>query len=199
MALTTSANQIMSGAEKDARGQGAIPEQYWALVEEYRGVLVNQAYAILGNAEDAEDTAQETFCEAVRHPAKLAQARSLGAWLRSINKAHALNRLRERQGAAGREAKKREERAKRNFTTGGMSLVEMREALAQAIDALPKRQREVMVLRYWEGCSFEDIAARLKLPLTGVWRLHLDASMHLHRKIGVLLNPGQSQRGKDNA
>ena len=97
------------------------------------------------------------------------------------------------------EAKKREERAKRNFTTGGMSLVEMREALAQAIDALPKRQREVMVLRYWEGCSFEDIAARLKLPLTGVWRLHLDASMHLHRKIGVLLNPGQSQRGKDNA
>ena len=100
MSITTSAQKVLQTAPE--RRTGELPERYWELVEGYRGELVNQAYAILKALPDAEDVVQETFCEAMLKGEKLAQARSLGAWLRSVNRGNALNRLR----ALGRAARK---------------------------------------------------------------------------------------------
>ena len=61
MALTTSAQEITQSAPT-----GSFPPQYWELIERYRGELMNQAHAILGSVDDAEDVVQETFFEAFR-------------------------------------------------------------------------------------------------------------------------------------
>ena len=90
MAATTQAQQIIDECASD----GNLPDRYWEVVERYRAELVNQALAILGNVADAEDVVQETFCEAFGHQDKLAKVRSLGAWLRTINRANARNRVR---------------------------------------------------------------------------------------------------------
>jgi RNA polymerase sigma factor (sigma-70 family) len=47
-----------------------------------------------------------------------------------------------------------------------------REVLIEAMRALPERCREVMFLRYLEGCSGKDIAARLDISL-GTVKGHL--------------------------
>ncbi|MCW8128980.1 MAG: RNA polymerase sigma factor [Planctomycetota bacterium] len=150
-----------------------LPDELWEIVEQYRGELVNQALAMLGSLEDAEDVVQETFCEAFRSRERIAEARSLGAWLRSINRANAMDHLRKRR--RGRQAP----RPGRTFTTGGFSLIEMRESLAKAIEALPEDQRSIVVLRYWEHLSYDEIAARLQLPTTTVWRRFYEASVAL--------------------
>lgn len=51
MATTTAAQNIVSTYGVDADGK--LPEEYWQLVERYRGELVNQALAILGDLSDA--------------------------------------------------------------------------------------------------------------------------------------------------
>lgn len=172
MAATTSALQIIHGARMSPSPD--LPDELWEIVEQYRGELVNQALAILGSLEDAEDVVQETFCEAFKSQERIAEARSLGAWLRSINRANAMDRLRKR-----RRDRQDLRPGGRTFTTGGFSLIEMRESLAKAIEALPEDQRTIVVLRYWEHLSYEEIAARLQVPTTTVWRRFYEASVAL--------------------
>src|ERR1051325_2901064 len=144
MSATTSAQQILR--DKQHPSADGLPDAFWELVEQYRGELVNQALSILGSQEDAEDVAQETFCEAFKDPEKLAQADSLGAWLRSINRANAMDRLRRKRRDSGRSQDKLREVHPRAFTTGGFSLLELRESMAKAIEALPEQYRTVVVL-----------------------------------------------------
>ncbi len=177
MALTTDAQRILNSAEGQA-GAG-IPEPFWQIVERYRGELVNQAYAILNHVSDAEDVVQETFCEAFQQPHKLQGLRSLGAYLRAINKRNALDRLRQGRREADRAERQEQLARPRQSTTGGFTALELRESLTQAIESLPEAHRAVMVLRYWEGLSYEEIAARLKLPTTSVWRVASEASERL--------------------
>jgi len=47
-----------------------------------------------------------------------------------------------------------------------------REALTEALSTLPERCREVMLLRYLDGCSGKEIAARLNIAL-GTVKGHL--------------------------
>ena len=74
MATTTAAQQLVSTSGRAAGG--SLPEPYWELIARYRSELLNQALAILGCLEDAEDAVQETLCEAVRNPAGLTRGQS---------------------------------------------------------------------------------------------------------------------------
>ena len=186
MPITTTANQIlrMNGADT----LGPLPEQYWELIETHRADLIHQALAILGSLEDAEDVVQETFCEAFRHAERLAQVRSLRAYLRSINRANALNRLRDRRTSAAQAGRKQRELPPRLATTGGFSVLELREAIARAVETLPPKQRSVVVLRYLEHLSYEEIATRLKLNTGTVGWLLCEAALQLHGKLKDYVN-----------
>lgn len=186
MPLTTEANQILN-SEGRSKTQG-IPEQYWEIVERYRGELVNQGLAILGSMQDAEDVAQETFCEAFRHPERLTEAESLGAFLRTINRANALDQRRkvskskglpnETATAKGGEA---------GSVTGGFRNMDSREAIALAIEELPPKYRPVVILKFWEHRKRDEIAALLDMPPGTVRRLIYEATGELHRKLKRLM------------
>jgi len=149
---------------------GGVPdEHFWKLVERFRADLVNQALALLGSQNDAEDCAQETLSQAFLNLHRLRDPQKLGAWLRGINQRLVLNYRR-------RRARLREER----FGTGEQNAVpdphaeeievEKRaptgpeDSVVMAIDELPGQFREVVVLRYWEKLDNAEIAVRLGLP-----------------------------------
>ena len=186
MSATTSAQQIL-GALRLSAGD-ALPERYWELVERYRGELLNQALAMLGSHADAEDVVQESFLSAFRNPAKLAEAHSLGAWLRTLNRANALKRLRDKRNVQAGTDRKQREAPGRQFTTGGFSTLELREIISKAIETLPADLRVVMVLRYWEHLSCDEVAARLKLPPGTVRWMVWEATQALHGQLGSLLH-----------
>jgi len=143
---------------------GLPVDQFWILVERFRADLVNQALALLGNQSDAEDVAQETLCKAFIDLHELRDPQKLGNWLRSINKRIALNyrrrkfRLKEERLATGKLNSLEDEGGddtKPDSPAGHM---------LAAVDRLPVQFREVLVLRYWEKLSTEDIALRLEIP-----------------------------------
>ncbi len=164
---------------------GIALEHFWQLIERFRADLVNQALLILGSQQDAEDVAQETLCKAFLDLSKLRDASKLGAWLRQINRFNAINLQRQR-------IRQREER----LATGQLNALEAEnenkatpaeERVVRAVDSLPEAFREVVVLRYWEKCSTEDIAARLGIPAGTVRSRLTRADGMLARKLQNLL------------
>lgn len=188
---TTAAVILMSNASQNKNE--ALPEAYWELVARYRETLLKQALLILGRPEDAEDAVQETFIEVFRQPEKLAQARSVGAWLKAVNRANALNRL---------EARRREGRhvqsARRVVTTGGFSVLELRESIGKAIEDLPERQRDVVKLRFFEHLPFDEIARKLGEPESTVKWLACEAMVKLHAQLRRYF-PGADVPGSEGA
>src|SRR5258707_5858179 len=65
--------------------------------------------------------------------------------------------------------------------------VEGRERLTRALETLPPRYRELLVLRELEGCSYKEIAAITSIPLGTVMSSLSRARRQLHC---ALVNPG---------
>ena len=170
MATTTAAHTILNGAAAAADWKSRIPEQYWEIIDRYRPELLTQAQAILNNPEDAEDVVQETFCDAIREPGKLAHADSVGAWLKSLNRCNALNRRRDTQRSSKR-LQAVQQMDDDTFTTGGFTMMELRDSVGKALVVLPPNLQSVVKLRYWEHLSCKDIAARLRIPEGSVKRM----------------------------
>lgn len=181
MAMTTSAQQILS----DGRigGQTQIPEQYWELVERYREELIQQAQIILKSREDAEDVAQETFWQAYRSNQKITEATSIGAWLRSVNRNKALNRLRGNRRSNQKVAVKKRCLDEKNFTTGGFSALEQGEAVNKVLETLPMDLRTIVELRYWQQLSYKEIAQRLQLRIDMVHRRLAEALSIMYSRL----------------
>ena len=180
MATTTAAHTIY--AAHGADWKSSIPEQYWEVIDRYRSELVTQALGILNNSDDAEDVVQETFCDAFRDPQKIAQAGSVGAWLKSLNRCNALNRLRDSKRSSKRmEAVEQESES--TFTTGGFTIMELRDSVSKALVVLPPNLRTVVKLRYWEYLSCKEISSRLKIPEGSVKRMLFEANNKLYDKL----------------
>jgi RNA polymerase sigma-70 factor, ECF subfamily len=67
---------------------------------------------------------------------------------------------------------------------------EGRERLTRALETLPPRHREVLVLRELEGCSYKEIAAITSIPIGTVMSSLSRARRQLQ---SVLINPGSKE------
>jgi RNA polymerase sigma-70 factor (ECF subfamily) len=158
-----------------------IPDEFWAMVESYRPSLLQQAALILGNLSDAEDVVQETLFAVARQYKKLG-GRSLGGWLRAVNRLKAVDRLRQRKSDS-RRLEVRKQRSEETLTTGGFSQLELRDSLTRAMTGLPEHLREAVRLRLFEHRSYKEIAERLKIPIGNVSWLLMDASAALYARL----------------
>lgn len=121
------------------------------------------ARRLLGDGPDADDLSQETLARAIETGGPRARSRG---WLATVarnlsfehRRAAAHRRSRERAGAR-LEAVDDDEALER---------AEMQRALLDEVLALPEPMRTVVVLRYLEGLSYEEIAARHATPIATV-------------------------------
>ena len=139
------------------------------LVERYRVRVYNRCWMVVGVASDAEDVAQETFVRAYQHLAKFDPKYPFGAWLLTIARNLALNYKQRRPPAA--DPLPEEGAGRKSLASPGADpakTIEDREsmsAIRSAIWAIQQEFREALALRYVEGLKYEEIAARLKVPM----------------------------------
>ncbi|HYF48191.1 MAG TPA: sigma-70 family RNA polymerase sigma factor [Planctomycetota bacterium] len=181
---TTAALAIMNASASSSED---LPDGFWDLVDRYRSDLMNQALAILGTIEDAEDCVQDTFAEVCRQHAKIGAVRSLGAWLRKINRANAVDRLRLQRGSKVKSAEKT------LVTTGGFTFMETRDFVARAIEKLPSELRQVVILHYWENLDYDAISKKLKVSSMTVRRRLYEGGKMLYRILAP--NPSAEPAG----
>ena len=165
-------------------------EEFWRVVERYRADLYNQALLLLRHPEDAEDVVQETLRVAFLKLGTLEDSKIVNRWLRTINRNIALRLLRRRR--MERKATKRMEAIAADAPSAGTPAdadadAELREQIVAAIDSLPESLRAVVVLRYWERLSYEQIAERLALPIGTVGSRMVRADRLMRRRLSRYL------------
>ncbi len=164
-------NAVSQESQREALERG-----FEERVAECSGLAFRVACGVLHNAADAEEVAQEAFLRAYGKLNQLRDSKNFRAWLVRITFRLALDRLRAAKRRALRET------AWMEMSPG--SAIGHRAAAAdfhchlrQGLDALPERQRIILILTAIEGHTIADVAEMLGLPKGTV-----KSRMHLARK-----------------
>jgi RNA polymerase sigma factor (sigma-70 family) len=132
-----------------------------------------------GDAGLAEELTQEALARAVRQWPRVRAMDSPAAWLFRVglNLAKSSFRRRSAERRAAARAAMRSERASSYDSPDSPTII----AVRQAVRALPARQREVVILRYFLDLSVRDAAAQMGCAEGTVKGLLFDAVRSLRR------------------
>lgn len=133
------------------------------LVGQYQSAVYNLCYRMLGQAHDAEDAAQETFLRAYRQLATYEPSRPFKTWLFAIACHECIDQLRKRRVTLfGIDEQPLVHHPALRETTAGPEdtaiMGEQRAAMQSLLAGLPPRDRSMIVMRYWEDLSYQEIA-----------------------------------------
>jgi RNA polymerase sigma-70 factor, ECF subfamily len=147
------------------------------LVQAYERPVYNLAYRMLGDPAEAEDAAQETFLRAYTKLATYQPERKFVNWLLSIASHYCIDRLRRRvrapQLSLDGPLPPQWTVSKSPRPDQEVSQKEQKERVRQALDTLPADYRAAVVLRYWYGMSYEEIAETMHTTESAIKaRLH---------------------------
>lgn len=132
------------------------------------------AYRILGHPADAEDAAAEALTRALLAWKRVGRLDYREAWVLRVTANVAIDMRRRRRPDPG-EIEPIEDREESSA---------IRMALSAALSALPRRQREVIVLRHLVGLRESEVAACLGVSVGSVKRHAHRAVDGLRRRLG---------------
>ena len=130
-------------------------DSFGKLCERYYAPMVAVAYSVLRDHQLAEDAAQEAFARGLVSLRRLKEPAKFAPWLARICRNVAIDMVRDRPPQVRAEnVSQPGDCAERESTT---------RMVREAIDRLPAGMREVVILRYYNDCSYEQISAVLGL------------------------------------
>ena len=152
-------------------------EAFAQLVRRHQKKMLNMAYRMIGDYDEACDVVQEAFLSAFRAIGKFREEARFSTWLCSIVLNHSRNHLKQRAARLHREGMSIDDSTKSGNGASSIELfsqdvsvierIEKRELEARiqkCIGSLDSEQREVLVLRDIQEFSYEEIGLTLKLP-----------------------------------
>ena len=147
-----------------ARIQEGHEEAFGIFVDRYQKRFYRLAYGYLHEQEEALDAVQEAFIKIYRARATWEPRANPFTWAYRIVANHCIDILRKRRGGTysiddGEEGETREIHD-RTAIDPLQAQVDREEAeiVRDAISKLPARQREILILRHYEGLSLQEIA-----------------------------------------
>ena len=165
MALGGPSDEVL--AERAARGD---QRAFAALVERYQRPLLNFAYRMLGDADEAADAAQQAFVQAYTHLPRARLDLPFRPWLYRIARNQCLDRIRDRRGTPFSALADEEDDQLASVpdeTPLPEEIVEradLQRLLVEAIGVLPEQYRAVVAMRYTTDLTFAEIGTALDLP-----------------------------------
>lgn len=150
--------QIIAAAQ---RGDKAAFAQ---IVAEFQTPVYNLAYRMLGNRNDAEDAAQETFLRAYAQLKTYDPGQSFGTWLLSVAAHYCIDRLRRRKYQWLSFDDPRWDESAPSLVSDLPSpeasalRKEREEQVQRALQKLAPQYRMALVLKYWNDMSLEEIS-----------------------------------------
>lgn len=121
---------------------------------------------VVRDSHEAEDITQTVFLKMITAIGRYEEREDVpfAAWIRKVARNCALDHIRANQQLPSDEVEVRYE--------GGQAESERRRDICQAIDSLPREQREVIVLRHIRGLSPPEIAGLLGKTESSIHGLH---------------------------
>jgi RNA polymerase sigma-70 factor (ECF subfamily) len=150
-------------AELIAQAQQGDRGAFGQLVRRHRGGVINVVYRMCGDANLADEAAQEAFIRAWQHLPGYRPRSPFRNWLYRIATNAARDALRREVGTVDIDTV-----SVTDSTQGPQAAVEAQELgerVQQAVLSLPPASRAVLVLREYEGLSYKEIADTLGIPM----------------------------------
>lgn len=150
------------------------------LVERFRHRLVAVMHHLVGNADEAEDLAQEVFLRVYRNRKKYTPKAKFSTWLFTIANNLALNALRDRKrrpvlplevqesGPLGPRPNEAVAAARDEPPAHNLQQQELADVIRCALDGLNERQRVAIVLNKFEDMNYADIAEVMGLTTKAI-------------------------------
>jgi RNA polymerase sigma-70 factor, ECF subfamily len=185
MAVTDEQLEPATSQELLARAREGDAPAFCRLIEPLQIRLLRQATALCGDVSMAEDLVSETRIRAWQHLSRYNQTCRLSTWLYAIllhSHQEAVRRARSRPVSLARlplpeaMALHRQNENKASVEPSPAEAVVQHETVLQLIrcvEMLPEKQRDIILLRFFEDASLTDMAAILGCSIGTVKsRLH---------------------------
>lgn len=155
-----------------ARFQQGDVQAFDVLVRRYKDQLLNYVYRFVGNRVDAEDIVQETFLRVFKNKHYYKEIAKFSTWVYTIagNLAKTELRRRKRRKVFSVSNFVNEERDYDIPDSGRNPEKEVEgsikdDIIQKAIEKLPSKFKEVILLRDVQGFAYEEISQILNIPL----------------------------------
>jgi RNA polymerase sigma-70 factor (ECF subfamily) len=171
-------------------------DAFQKLVEKHQAAVIGTVAKMMGNANDAEDLAQQVFVRVWKSAHRYEPKAKFTTWLFTITRNLVFNESRRRYRKSEVSMEAHEEAF--HVTTQDTSAVrpdeatlqqELVEAIDDAIQKLPEKQRLAVILRRYEDMPYEEIGKVLKLSLPAVKSLLFRARADLRKHLQSYLDP----------
>jgi len=150
-------------------------EAFQVLVGRHQNVVIGTVAKMLGNSSDAEDVAQQVFLRIWRNAKRYRPDAKFTTYLFTITRNLVFNETRRRGRKKTVSVDEREENSHHLIKDSQdrqpdaeLLQTELRNAVDDAIAALPEAQRMAVVLRSHDQLPYEEIAVILGLSLPAV-------------------------------
>ncbi|WP_110932085.1 RNA polymerase sigma factor [Paenibacillus bouchesdurhonensis] len=137
------------------------------LLREIEHQVYRTAYYILNNEQDAHDAAQEALIRIYTKIETYEEKAQFKTWVQRIVTNICIDKFRRKKPTVSIEEHEIVFEGKDNVEREVMSGY-IAEDIREAIDQLPEHHRSVVVLRYLQEFSYNEIAESLNLPLNTV-------------------------------
>jgi RNA polymerase sigma-70 factor (ECF subfamily) len=157
---------------------------FGVLVERWQRKIQGAILRLVDSRDEARDLAQEAFLKAYRNLAGFKQEARFSSWLYQIALNLCRDRMRRRRGRTLISLDEMADGGALMVQAGpdAHELLEVRDLsrrVERAVRSLPDEQREVIVLKEYQGLTFLEIAQALDVPVSTV-------KTRLYRGLGLL-------------
>ncbi len=179
-----------SDLELLARIAAGDQDAFARLVRCHQGNVFNLAYRFSRDPQDAEELAQEIFFKVWRHARSFKGQAAFGTWLYRLAVNTCLN-YRKKKKNRPESLPLLGDLAGASDAAGTEIIAREREKiLDQAVNALPVRQKMVLILANFESKSYEEIATIMNISVSAVETLLFRARQNLGKILKSLKNKG---------
>lgn len=163
------------------KGSESAARELWS---RHSGSMLALARAILRDASEAEDAVQQVFCRVLTLDRRtLAQVSDARAWLAQLVRREAINQIRGQRRRAARQSRSHGHQNRAAGVHEPAALPADAE-LRQAVDRLPRRLREIIVLKHVCGLTLDQIGVTLGLSRNTAAGRHRQAIGALRDALG---------------
>jgi RNA polymerase sigma-70 factor (ECF subfamily) len=168
----------VSDKELMVRAKSGDRSAFKEIVDKYYRRVINVAYRLLEDREEAEDVAQETFLRVYRSFTSYEPKAEVTTYLYTIATRLALNRLRKKKRFRWFSLDEfRDEEGKGSGEIAGdpgdrpdrlCERAERETIVRLSLDALPPAQKTAVILSRFEGLSYKQIAKVMNISVSAV-------------------------------
>jgi len=182
-----------------ARFQNGDAYAFDLLVRRYKDPLLNFIYRFLGDFVESEDIVQETFYRVYKNKHYYKEVAKFSTWIYTIAgnlaKTELRRRKRRRVFSIHKETAAEKELELPDLQSDPekeVNTIVTEKIIQKAINSLPQKFRQVIVLRDIQGFSYEEISSIIKVPLGTVKSRVNRARLKLQDDLSFLLEDLES-------